>query len=78
VFYKNERGEIFHTYSTYARGLEPLLGVYYLLDLVPKGRDEDGLAHTMAWVKHHDRYASAAGVGTEAKSACGCGGEVRT
>jgi len=78
VFYKNERGEIFHTYSTYARGLEPLLGVYYLLDLVPKGRGEDGLVHTMAWVRHHDRYAVAADAATGANSACGCGGEVRT
>ena len=47
---------IFHTYSTYGRGLDILLGVYNFLDLVPKGRDEDGLAFTMAWVRHHDRY----------------------
>jgi predicted dithiol-disulfide oxidoreductase (DUF899 family) len=70
VFYANERGEIFHTYSTYARGLEPLLGVYYLLDLVPKGRDELALAHPMAWVKHHDRYASA---DVSTNHTCGCG-----
>ncbi|HXW16103.1 MAG TPA: thioredoxin family protein [Terriglobia bacterium] len=56
VFYKNEAGEIFHTYSTYARGLDILVGTYNFLDLVPKGRDEDGFAHTMAWVRHHDRY----------------------
>ena len=56
VFYKNEAGEIFHTYSTYARGLDILVGSYNFLDLAPKGRDEDGLAHTMAWVRHHDRY----------------------
>jgi predicted dithiol-disulfide oxidoreductase (DUF899 family) len=74
VFYKSERGEIFHTYSTYARGLEPLLGVYYLLDLVPKGRDEDALPHGMAWVKHHDRYATAA---DSTKHSCGCGAEHR-
>ena len=56
VFYKNEAGEIFHTYSTYARGLDALVGTYQFLDLVPKGRDEEGLAFTMAWVRHHDRY----------------------
>jgi predicted dithiol-disulfide oxidoreductase (DUF899 family) len=56
VFYKNGDGEVFHTYSTFARGAEPLLGGYYLLDAVPKGRDEAGLPFTMAWVRHHDRY----------------------
>jgi predicted dithiol-disulfide oxidoreductase (DUF899 family) len=57
VFYKNEAGEIFHTYSSYARGLDILVGAYNFLDLTPKGRDEDGLAFSMAWVRHHDRYA---------------------
>jgi len=47
---------IFHTYSTYGRGLDILLGVYNFLDLVPKGRDEDALAWPMAWVRHHDKY----------------------
>jgi predicted dithiol-disulfide oxidoreductase (DUF899 family) len=56
VFYKDATGDIFHTYSSYARGCEVLLGVYHYLDLVPKGRDEDGLAFSMAWVRHHDRY----------------------
>ncbi len=56
VFYKNEAGEIFHTYSTYARGLDILVGTYNFLDLAPKGRGEDGLAFTMSWVRHHDRY----------------------
>jgi len=56
VFYKNEAGEIFHTYSSYARGLDSLVGTYNWLDLAPKGRDEDGLAHSMAWVRHHDKY----------------------
>jgi predicted dithiol-disulfide oxidoreductase (DUF899 family) len=58
VFYKNEAGEIFHTYSAYARGLEQLIGTYQFLDLVPKGRDEDGLAFTMSWVRHHDKYGN--------------------
>jgi predicted dithiol-disulfide oxidoreductase (DUF899 family) len=56
VFYKNRAGEIFHTYSVYARGLDLLIGTYNHLDLVPKGRDEDALPYTMAWVRHHDRY----------------------
>ena len=56
VFYKDANGEVFHTYSSYARGAEPLLGAYYFLDVVPKGRDEAGLPFTMAWVRHHDRY----------------------
>jgi predicted dithiol-disulfide oxidoreductase (DUF899 family) len=59
VFYKNEAGEIFHTYSTYARGLDILLTAYNYIDLTPKGRDEDGLVHPMAWVRHHDRYSDA-------------------
>jgi len=56
VFYKNANGEVFHTYSMYARGLEDLMGLYAILDRVPKGRDEAGLPHGMAWVRHHDRY----------------------
>ena len=59
VFYRNDAGEIFHTYSTYGRGVEVMMGTYNLLDLVPKGRDEDGLEHTMEWVRHHDRYDAA-------------------
>ena len=56
VFYKNADGEIFHTYSTYSRGLDIFLGAYNWLDVTPKGRDEAGLAHGMSWVRHHDRY----------------------
>jgi predicted dithiol-disulfide oxidoreductase (DUF899 family) len=56
VFMKDASGAIFHTYSTYARGLDILVGTYNFLDLVPKGRDEAGLRHTMAWVRHHDKY----------------------
>jgi len=57
VFYKNDAGDVFHTYSTYGRGVEVMMGTYNLLDLVPKGRDEQGLPSTMDWVRHHDRYA---------------------
>ncbi|MGH9837826.1 MAG: DUF899 domain-containing protein [Blastocatellia bacterium] len=56
VFYKDATGDVFHTYSAYGRGGDILIGAYNYLDLTPKGRDEDGLAFTMAWVRHHDRY----------------------
>jgi predicted dithiol-disulfide oxidoreductase (DUF899 family) len=56
VFYKDDAGNIFHTYSSYGRGLDILLNVYNFLDMTPKGRDEDALAFPMAWVRHHDRY----------------------
>jgi predicted dithiol-disulfide oxidoreductase (DUF899 family) len=59
VFFKNEAGEVFHTYSTYGRGLDMFLGAYHFLDIAPKGRDEDGLAFSMAWVRHHDKYEGA-------------------
>ena len=58
VFYKDESGQVFHTYSSYGRGIEMLLGAYFFLDLVPKGRDESELPWPMAWVRHHDRYES--------------------
>jgi predicted dithiol-disulfide oxidoreductase (DUF899 family) len=60
AFYKDEDGEVFHTYSSYGRGVEGLLGVYSLLDMAPKGRDEAGLSFPMAWVRHHDRYETQA------------------
>ena len=56
VFFKDSDGALFHTYSTYARGLDPLNCAYQLLDLVPKGRDEAELPAPMAWVKLHDLY----------------------
>lgn len=48
---------VFHTYSTYARGLDPLIGTYAYLDLTPRGRQESGTG-PMGWVRHHDRYPS--------------------
>jgi predicted dithiol-disulfide oxidoreductase (DUF899 family) len=54
VFYKDECGAIFHTYSCYARGIDLLNATYNYLDLAPKGRDEAGIGP--GWVKHHDRY----------------------
>jgi predicted dithiol-disulfide oxidoreductase (DUF899 family) len=55
VFYKKGK-DVFHTYSTYGRGVEIGMHTYTYLDLVPKGRDEGGLHFPMAWVRHHDRY----------------------
>jgi predicted dithiol-disulfide oxidoreductase (DUF899 family) len=52
-----EGDDVFHTYSTYARGLDGLIATYNLLDLTPLGRHEEGLPYTMSWVRHHDRYA---------------------
>jgi predicted dithiol-disulfide oxidoreductase (DUF899 family) len=54
VFAKDEAGNVFHTYSTYGRGVEVMMGTYRMLDLTPKGRDEGG--KNMSWVRHHDRY----------------------
>ena len=62
VFHKGAKGDIFHTYSSYGRGGDMMIGTYNYLDLVPKGRDEDGLASTMAWVRHHDNYGDGDGV----------------
>ncbi|MDP9812519.1 putative dithiol-disulfide oxidoreductase (DUF899 family) [Rhizobium tibeticum] len=56
AFYKNENGEVFHTYSTYARGLEEAVGTLMILDRAPKGRNEDS---TMDFVKRHDEYEPA-------------------
>ena len=56
VFYKDGNGDIFHTYSTYARGDELLSSAYMYLDLVPKGRDEADLPYPSAWWRHHDKY----------------------
>ena len=71
VFYKDASGTVFHTYSAYARGLDILVGTYNFLDLTPKGRDEDELPWTMAWVRHHDKYEDSG------KSQSCCGSEAR-
>ena len=60
VFVKDEAGNIFHTYSSFGRGGEEMLGTYMLLDITPKGRDENGPHHNlMDWVKRHDEYQTA-------------------
>jgi predicted dithiol-disulfide oxidoreductase (DUF899 family) len=56
VFYKDEDGSIYHTYSTYGRGGEMFLSVYGWLDIVPNGRNEPSRGNLMDWVKRHDRY----------------------
>lgn len=56
VFQRSAEGEVFHTYSCYARGLDMLNGAYHYLDLVPRGRDEADLPYSMAWLRHHDKY----------------------
>lgn len=64
VFYKDENGDIFHTYSSYARGLDSLIGAYTFLDTTPKGRNETMI---MDWVRRHDEYDDA----PKSKSCCG-------
>lgn len=56
VFAMDHGGQVFHTYSAYSRGLDPLNSGYQLLDLTPKGRDEQELPWTMAWLRRHDEY----------------------
>lgn len=70
VFIRTDAGEVFHTYSTFGRGVEVMMGTYAMLDLMPKGRDEAQLSYSMAWVRHHDRYEPA----PPAKSARASGG----
>ena len=56
VFFRDDQGDIFHTYSCFSRGLDMLNGAYHIMDMVPKGRDEDQLPFSMAWVNRHDQY----------------------
>ena len=56
VFYKDNGGEVFHTYSVYSRGLDMFITAYHYLDIVPKGRDEGDLGYTMEWLRLHDAY----------------------
>jgi predicted dithiol-disulfide oxidoreductase (DUF899 family) len=56
VFARDETGDVFHTYSCYARGHESAIGTYFYLDLTPQGRNETGRGNLSDWVRHHDRY----------------------
>lgn len=69
AFVRDKSGAVFHTYSTYGRGVEVMMGTYRMLDITPKGRDEQSLSHTMQWVRHHDRYQQSAA--TTVGSCCG-------
>lgn len=62
VFVRGDDGEVFHTYSCYARGDEAALGSYVLLDLTPFGRNETGRGNLTDWVRHHDRYGAGGAV----------------
>ena len=55
-----EGDDVLHTYSTYGRGLDILMSTYNYLDLTPLRRNEKDLAHTMSWLRHHDRYPDSA------------------
>ena len=70
VFYKDEAGDVFHTYSTYGRGVEVMMGAYSLMDLTPQGRGEREVPHKMEWVRHHDRYEPAPAAKAAADSCC--------
>ncbi len=59
VFARDAKGDVYHTYSTFGRGVEVVMTTYDLLDLVPKGRDEDPEG-TMNWVRYHDSYGQPA------------------
>lgn len=73
VFYKDENGTVFHTYSSFGRGAEELTNTYNFLDLTPKGRNETGPAQDLTdWVRHHDRY----GVEEKEKAPCACSTQV--
>ena len=67
VFYRDDTGALFHTYSTFARGLDMMNAAYHYLDLTPLGRHEDGLPYPMDWVRLRDQYQPDA-----AKAGC-CG-----
>ncbi|MDB6004441.1 MAG: thioredoxin [Prosthecobacter sp.] len=69
VFYKDAEGQIFHTYSSFSRGGEALLGAYQFIDQTPLGRMEKVNGNLMDWVKRHDRYEND---GRSEKECCGC------
>ncbi|MEM5345492.1 DUF899 domain-containing protein [Paraburkholderia azotifigens] len=72
VFYRNDKGEIFRTFASFARGGEPLIGTYTLLDYLPKGRDEDE-NKMMGWLRRHDSYEDGATGATLTENGQGAG-----
>jgi predicted dithiol-disulfide oxidoreductase (DUF899 family) len=71
VFYRDDADDVFHTYSTFGRGVEVMMGAYPLMDLVPLGRGERDVPNRMEWVRHHDRYEPAEAA-AQAKAASCC------
>ena len=59
VFFRDDKGSVFHTYSTFARGLDMMNAAYHYLDLTPLGRHEEGLPYPMDWVRLRDQYQPA-------------------
>ena len=76
VFYKDDAGEIFHTYSAYSRGGEEVLGIYGILDSMPKGRNETGPYHSLGdWARPRNMYGKGGeveGNGRYHEPAAGC------
>ena len=75
VFYKDEDGQIFHTYSTYSRGGEAFLGIYRIIDLMPKGRDETGYGALNDWARPRNMYGKGGTVQANGRyhaQACAC------
>jgi predicted dithiol-disulfide oxidoreductase (DUF899 family) len=70
VFYQDDAGDVFHTYSTFGRGVEAMMGAYVLMDLTPQGRAERDTFYKMEWVRHHDRYEPAPAAAAVAASCC--------
>ena len=72
AFIKDAAGNVLHTYSTFGRGVEVMMGTYNMLDLMPKGRDERDVPYKMEWVRHHDRYPQARPMTKAAAAAAAC------
>jgi predicted dithiol-disulfide oxidoreductase (DUF899 family) len=76
VFFKDDAGQIFHTYSVFGRGGEDFLGIYRILDLMPKGREENGPYHSLTdWARPRNLYGKGGtveGNGRFHNSSCGC------
>jgi len=76
VFFKDEAGQIYLTYASFGRGGEEFLGTYRFLDVMPKGRQENGPYHSLGdWVRPHDQYGKGGmveGNGRYHAASCGC------
>lgn len=71
AFVRNDAREVFHTYSTFGRGVEVMMGAYSLIDLTARGRDEEGLGYGMEWLRHHDLYEALDESAAKAGACCG-------